>query len=207
MKSVKIFWSCLAVMAMLASTLLLGGCGTEQGQGAGAGSSGSPVQKVEDKHPGTGQPAKPSATPAETKAKQIDIKVYYPDDQGIGLVTVKRQVRVEPSGDKYKAAMESLMSGTKDKGCTVIIPKQAALRSVKVEDGLATVDFDRNLVKHFVGGSTGEEMMIGSIVNTLTEFPEVKKVRILIEGQPVETIAGHMDLSEPLERMKNIIKS
>ena len=67
------------------------------------------------------------------------------------------------------------------------------------------MDFSQDLVKHFVGGSTGEEMLVGSIVNTLTEFPEVKQVQILIEGSPVETIAGHMDLSVPLERMKDLL--
>lgn len=205
MKSVKIFWSCLTVMVMLAAMLMLGGCGTEQGQGTSAGTSSSSTQKVEDKHPG--KPAKPDTKPAEPKEQQINIKVYYPDDQGMSLVAVTRQIKVEDPQDKYTAAMVSLMNGTKDKGCTVVIPKQTKLKSVRVEDGLATVDFDSNMVKHFVGGSTGEEMMIGSIVNTLTEFPEVKKVRVLIEGQPVETIAGHMDLSEPLERMKDIIKS
>ena len=49
-------------------------------------------------------------------------------------------------------------------------------------------------------------MLVGSIVNTLTEFPEVQKVRILIDGAPVETLSGHMDLSEPLARMTELLK-
>ena len=107
--------------------------------------------------------------------------------------------------DKYAEAVKSLMQGTKEKNQSVIIPKQAKLRGVKLEGGVARVDFSQDLVKHFVGGSTGEEMLVGSIVNTLTEFPEVKQVQILIEGSPVETIAGHMDLSTPLERMKDLL--
>lgn len=80
------------------------------------------------------------------------------------------------------------------------------LRSVKVQDGVATVDFSKELQKNFNGGSTGEEMLVGSIVNTLTDFPEVKKVRIRIEGEDVETLSGHMDLSEPLPRMTELLK-
>ena len=49
-------------------------------------------------------------------------------------------------------------------------------------------------------------MLVGSIVNTLTEFPEVKKVQILIDGTHVETLSGHMDLSEPLVRMTELLK-
>ena len=49
-------------------------------------------------------------------------------------------------------------------------------------------------------------MLIGSIVNTLTDFPEVKKVQILIDGASVETLSGHLDLSEPLPRMTELLK-
>ncbi|MCI7064556.1 MAG: GerMN domain-containing protein, partial [Mitsuokella jalaludinii] len=95
---------------------------------------------------------------------------------------------------------------TKEKGQTNIIPKQAKLRSVKVENGTATVDFTGDLVKDFVGGSTGETMLVGSVVDTLTEFPEVKKVQILIDGKKVESLSGHMDLSQPMGRMADLLK-
>ena len=102
--------------------------------------------------------------------------------------------------------MESLMEGTKEKGQTAIIPKQAKLKSVKVKGDTAYVDFTQALVKNFVGGSTGEEMLVGSVVDTLTEFPEIKKVQILVEGNKVESLSGHLDLTTPLSRMGNLIK-
>lgn len=49
-------------------------------------------------------------------------------------------------------------------------------------------------------------MLVGSIVDTLTEFPEVKQVQILIEGKKVETLGGHMDLTQPLTRMNDLLK-
>ena len=76
-----------------------------------------------------------------------------------------------------------------------------------VENGkVAKVNFSRELQKNFVGGSTGEEMLVGSVVNTLTEFPEIQKVQILVDGQEVETLSGHMDLSQPLPRMTELLK-
>ena len=47
--------------------------------------------------------------------------------------------------------------------------------------------------------------MVGAIVNTLTEFSEIKKVRFKVEGENIETISGHMDLSEPVTRMKELL--
>ena len=47
---------------------------------------------------------------------------------------------------------------------------------------------------------------MGSIVNTLTEFEEIKKVQLLVEGKKIESISGHLDLTKPVERMDSIIK-
>lgn len=194
----------LAVASLSVVVLLTGGCNEEKGgRGADTGSS-SPATAVSEKHASSGEVAqKPEK---EKQEQELTINLYYPDDQGTKLIAVKRKIRVTAQKDKYAAAMESLMQGTKAKGQTTIIPKQAKLRSVTVKDGLAKVDFSQDIVKHFVGGSTGEEMLVGSVVDTLTEFHEVSKVQILIEGKPVETLAGHMDLSEPLKRMDNLLK-
>ena len=182
---------------MLLTLLLAVGCGAD------------------DKSKGADTPApdKPAATDKKDagakngsakQAEKIGIKVYYPDDNGMKLVAETRTVETTQDG-KYKATMESLLSGTKAKGVITIIPKKTKLKSVAVKDGIATVDFSEDLVKNFAGGSTGEEMLVGSIVNTLTEFPEVKSVQILLEGKKVDSLAGHLDTSKPLKRMTELL--
>ena len=49
-------------------------------------------------------------------------------------------------------------------------------------------------------GSIGEEMTIYSIVNTLTELPFVKKVKILVDGEELDTISGHVEIGGALSR-------
>lgn len=187
----------LAIFALA----LLAGCGSgATGKGTPDGSSSASVQSES-----APQAASSSSSSAEKKAQKLTIKVYYPDEQGMKLIADKRTVTLDQQ-EKYTAAMESLLEGTTEKGQTNIIPKQAKLRSVKVENGTATVDFTGDLRKNFGGGSTGETMLVGSIVDTLTEFPEVKKVQILIDGKKVESLGGHMDLSQPLTRMADLLK-
>ena len=136
--------------------------------------------------------------------KERTVTVYFPNNNGTRLVAEKRKVAAKK--DKYTAAMEELMKGTKDKDKTVIIPKNAKMKSVKVLNGIAKVDFSKEFQTEFAGGSTGEEMLIGSIVDTLTEFDDVQKVRFLIEGKEIDSLCGHMDLSEPIARMTKLLK-
>jgi spore germination protein GerM len=47
---------------------------------------------------------------------------------------------------------------------------------------------------------------VAAVVNTLTEFPDIHKVQILVEGKTVETLSGHMSVGQPLSRSEGIIK-
>lgn len=138
--------------------------------------------------------------------KSNTLKVYYANEDGTKLVS-EVKIKEVPGEDKYTTVMKKLIAGTNEKGAVSIIPKGTKLRSVKVEKNIAYVDFSKELVKKFNGGSAGEIMLVGAIVNTLTEFPEIKAVQILVEGKEVDTISGHMDTSEPLKRFNDIIKN
>ena len=188
------------LVVMVLTLAVMSGCSPKNEKGADNGSAAAVTAGNNAK---AGSPESSSAAKKENTS--LTVKVYYPDDQGMKLIAVKRTIRTDKN-DKYTAAMESLMEGTTEKGQTAIIPKQAKLKSVKVKGDTAYVDFTQALVKNFVGGSTGEEMLVGSVVDTLTEFPEIKKVQILVEGNKVESLSGHLDLTTPLSRMGNLIK-
>ena len=209
------------VPAMLALLLFMAGCDKPSGENPPAPPPDKPAQtkdvkpevKPESK-PEVSKPVseseKPSPAPEKKpavdnpSAESMNIKVYYPDDSGMKLVEVEREIVIDDSTDKYTAAVETLLNEPGEDNLTKIFPNNAAIRSVKVADGLAVVDLDGSFLKNFVGGSTGEEFLIGSVVDTLTNFPEVKQVKFLVDGQEVETLSGHMDLSAPLERMSDL---
>ncbi len=181
--------------AMTALLLLTAGC-EENGKPEQKSSATAPVK------PATTKPVTPGATnPAA--AGQTEVKLYFPNDAGDGLGSVKVNV---PTDDKYTAAVKELVAGTKEPGLTGIFPKGVTVRSVKVADGLATVDFSKELTHKFIGGSTGEQMLVSALVNTLTEFPEVERVLLTVEGERIETIAGHLDTSEPFTRPTGLVQ-
>lgn len=187
----------LALVAVLALALVAGCDSQKESPAPSSAPASSTTRTNEAKDKGTDEGSK------ATEGQQA-ITVYFPNEDGTKLLAEKRMV--DGAKDKYTAAVEALLSGPKEKGAVAILPKQAKLCSVKVANGVAKVDFTKELQKSFVGGSTGEEMLVGSIVDTLTEFGEVKKVQILVEGKEIDSLSGHMDLSVPIARMTNLLQ-
>ena len=102
-------------------------------------------------------------------------------------------------------AMEALASGPRNTDLWAVVPPATKVKSVLVKQRTAYVDFSGELVTQGFGGSSREILAVGAIVNTLTEFPEVENVQILVEGKKVDTLFGHLDVSEPLGRSTAII--
>ena len=105
-----------------------------------------------------------------------------------------------------QVAIELLLAGTKNPDLVSVIPSGTKLRNIWVKDHIAYVDFNDKIVKNNTGGSTAEILLVAAIVDTLTEFHDVQKVQILVEGKVIDTISGHMDIGEPLSRSEKIIK-
>ncbi|HEY8463195.1 MAG TPA: GerMN domain-containing protein [Bacillota bacterium] len=97
---------------------------------------------------------------------------------------------------KWKAVLEALFKGPPESSELLsIFPEGTKAISIEVKNGLATVNLNQQATMVNVG-SEGEALAVASIVNTLTKLPEIFEVKILIEGEEVESLAGHVDLSE-----------
>lgn len=186
------------VVAVIMSIFLLLSIGCDSAQKAQTPASSSSTQQADDKK-AVQQPEK------KTVAQEESIPVYFPNADGTKLIAVSKKIKT--GNDKYKAAMQALLEGTTDKKLTVVMPKNTKLQSVKVDKNIAYVDFSKEFIKNFTGGSTGEIMLVGSIVDTLTEYPEIKAVQILVDGKEIDSLSGHMDLSTPIQRMKDLLKN
>ncbi|GAB6095116.1 GerMN domain-containing protein [Desulfatiferula olefinivorans] len=79
------------------------------------------------------------------------------------------------------------------------LPSDTRLRTLFIHDQTAYVDFSREIRDHHPGGVQTEHLTIVSIVNSLVlNVPEIKRVKILIDGRERDTLAGHIDIRGPL---------
>lgn len=192
----------LAIMAMLIFTA---GCDNPQPPNLPEPKQDPPKISQTDKPERKSDTAEHKNEPQNTNNSSVQVKTqkinaYYPDESGTKLVAVERDIKFVDESEKYSAAVHELMKKPKEKELTTIFPSHAKIKSVTRNGDTAVVDFDESISKGFVGGSTGEEFLINSIVDTLTSFDEVKQVKFLLNGKEVETLSGHMDLSEPIKK-------
>lgn len=143
------------------------------------------------------------AAAANTQAT-MQLVVYHATKDALHLVPEVHKVPVNTH--PARTAMELLQAGTKNPELVGVMPEGAKVKNLTVKDHIAYVDFNDKLIKKNVGGSAGETLLVGAIVNTLTEFPDIHQVQILVDGKKIETISGHLDTSEPLSRSDKIIK-
>ena len=75
------------------------------------------------------------------------------------------------------------------------------MRQVYVlNDGTAYLDFSSELTEGIGGGSMKELLTVYAIVDSVAfGVREVHRVGILVNGRPLETMNGHLDLRRPLK--------
>jgi hypothetical protein len=138
---------------------------------------------------------------AISEPKQLrDVVLYFGSPDGSFLVAEARQIEdCLSEADCLRATVQALVDGPVTE-LVAILPAHAQIRDVTVSAGTISIDFSRELVSGHPGGSVSELLTVYGLADTLAEnFPHLRQVRILVEGAPLETLKGHVDLREPVK--------
>jgi germination protein M len=142
----------------------------------------------------------------EANGETVAVTLYFGDPDG---ETLKAETRTIPKAEGIaRATIGELLKGPVDPELLTVIPEGTELRDINVRsDGTCIVDFSNQLLSSDSSGSGDALLAVYSIVDTLTEFPTIGQVEILIDSQRVETSAGGVDLSYPVTRDDSKIKT
>ena len=153
---------------------------------------------------GAGDAGKTGTRVEQPKAKQ-EFLVYRAAADGSEKLLPEKFVIDDNGKTPMENALQYLVA-TKPGNAKLddVVPIGTKVLGLRLENGIAYADFSKELAKKGQG-SYQEMMLTYAIVNTLTEFSEVKKVQILIEGKKVLSLSGHMDLEDPLTRNTSLL--
>lgn len=134
--------------------------------------------------------------PEPEAVEQVPVRLFFADAFAECLIAERRLL---PAGDDLpRRVLQALAEGPQSQNLVGTIPEGARVLSVTVEDGLAVVDYSIELRTNHPGGSAGELLTAYAIVGSLVALDGIDAVHILLEGQVIDSLVGHLIFYEPM---------
>jgi hypothetical protein len=149
-------------------------------------------------------PAAPPAAPPSPSTANRDRALYFIEVDGDGAILRTRVIRPMPATDSPLAdTVQLLLRGPtvdeRNRGLITLIPPDTQVLSAQVRGSTAYLSFSED----FQFNTYGVEGYIGQlrqIIWTVTEFPNVADVQILIEGRRIDYLGERIAIGSPLDR-------
>lgn len=127
------------------------------------------------------------------------VSVYFLQGEEL-IVGESREPTTEGvAGEALRELLEGPNDFEQDVGLTSAIPSGTRLIGVDIDDGVARIDLSDEFESG--GGSQSMQARVAQVVYTATQFAQVDRVRILIDGEEVDAIGGEgLVVEEPLAR-------
>ena len=126
---------------------------------------------------------------SKNETKSESVKLYYALKGNTGLGVESRDIEYKDTESKYLNTLKELLKGPSDSSkFETSISKDTKVLDVKVEQENLTVNFSKEF--NVFSGSLHEAAVVSSVVDTILQFSELKKVGILVEGQELVAPSG-----------------
>jgi len=181
------------VVTLAVVALALAACG---------GGTDTPVAPPAPPAPAPG-PTEPAAPVDEVPVDEPTIEVFLVRSGPAAFFVEPVPVRLPeaPNGleARVEVALEALLSIVTpfDPDLFTSVPVDTRLRSVRIADGVVTIDLGDGIVGSS-GASSQEVTFAAQLAHTALLDPELTGLRVLIDGAPITELWGHLDWSQPL---------
>lgn len=135
------------------------------------------------------------APPANGPAALVTLYVASDSDGSLRKTQLNLQLPPERS-ERARAVLRALLAQYLQPGSAHAVGQASDIRDVYLlGDDTAIVDTNAAFADAHPSGVLAEELTVGSMVVTLNaNDPSIQRVKILVNGQERETLAGHADL-------------
>ncbi|HWC15462.1 MAG TPA: GerMN domain-containing protein [Terriglobales bacterium] len=137
----------------------------------------------------------PVAPPVEGKRENVQLTIAYDDDGVFRLRRVSAVLPTEPTA-RARELLETLIQQYVSRPSPHPLAPGSAVNSVfLVNQKLAVVDLNQAFANEHRSGIMVENFTLVSLIDTLAvNFPQLQQVKLLVDGEERETLAGHADI-------------
>lgn len=141
----------------------------------------------------------PPLPAAPVQSGFLTVTLFFAADNGDGLVREGREIApCDELPGCLESILEELINGPVS-DLAPVLPATGMFNSVQLDGSLARVDFAQELLDALPSGSSSELFAAYAVVNSLAfNYPQVQQVLFTVDGKPLETLKGHLDLRKPL---------
>ena len=137
----------------------------------------------------------PITSPTDVKVKAKLFWAAKEESTGLEAVEIELPLSADPA-QRARQLIATLISSPPSPEQRTLPADATLLQFYLLPDGTAVADFSDPLATEMPSGILSEQMAVNSIVKTLEANDEpVRRLKILIHGQEVDTLAGHLDLT------------
>jgi hypothetical protein len=159
--------------------------------------------------PAAGDPGPLGTAPAEQADpdRTITARLFYVSEEGTRLTGVEREVPFAEGLEQAREIINAQLAPVAEPLVSAV-PPGTTLRALFItEQGDAYVDLSREAASAHPGGTLNELLTVYTIVDALAiNIPAIRAVQILIDGKEVQTLAGHVDLRQPLAKNLDLVQ-
>lgn len=137
--------------------------------------------------------APPVSTPTDTEAQA---NIFWAAGAGkVAPVEVELPLSADPV-ERARQVLQELILNPPTQDQRTLPGDTTLLGFYILQDGTAVADFSDAIGSEMPSGIISEQNAVNSIVRTLAaNVPGLRRLKILVHGQEVDTLAGHVDLT------------
>ena len=138
----------------------------------------------------------------DEQLRQTIITLYFFNIETGNIMPEARKIDAkELIKEPYKVLIELLINGPKSEKLVKLIPDGTKLNKIEIKNDCIYIDFSNEFINGQKLGEEQEELIIKSIVNTVTELKEINFVKILIDGKENQEFPDkEINFKEPFKR-------
>ena len=140
----------------------------------------------------------------EHATKIVNLNLYFANKNGDKLKNQSTVIEYSANVALEKVVVEQLIAGPSEDSYYPTIPKDTKLISITIKDGVCYVNLDTGFTSQ--GYDVLGAVTIYSIVNSLTELPDISGVQILVNGETSITYKDNIKLETTFQINPEIIE-
>lgn len=131
----------------------------------------------------------------ETNETQ-SLTFYYVDEQLVEILQEERDIQFSSDEEKWKEAWSALQNSQDKK--LYSLWENVDLIEANLKDSQLVLNLA--LPDQLQQGSSGEGLAIQTLINTFGQFKGVKTIQLLVDGEVIETLSGHVSIEHPFAK-------